>query len=770
MKNFIFSIFTASLIITGSIIYTTTVYAAPTTYYVSSNGDDASGDGSSSAPWKTLNKACESVTTAGDTIHINAGTYTEAGQCFLAKGVSIEGAGRDTTIIRTTLTNTYTAFIEMQSPDQTQGNQSISGITLDGQYVNSSTHKTWLAIWITGRSNVKIHDTKIQNFYWRGVIFNGINADNPGTDVGYHHATGNEFYNNIVTNSADYGISGGGSGALNLGFQDGMLIHHNLIQQNERPEGLNGWPIKYWNQGWIKGIKIYDNTLIKKPYGGTYPGESGWDFAIEFFNVMGGLEIYNNNIQNGSIDIDYVYKEGYPYGAWIHDNIISNPVFNPKVEGAIIVEWRSEYIIIEDNIINNKSYGVSFNTRTPTARGDDRNNHPGGNTPGGYSYIVNCIIRNNVFSNMYQGQGIGNSFAVGVISEGTDDPQINGLDIYNNTMVGKPGNGARVGVDFSSMQANNASGVDINIRNNIIQGFDNWYYGSNPPHINGMFMTHNNVIGNGNNNLPVWPGGNPASYTYSDNLSVDPIFVGDSNYTLQATSPLIDAGVDIGLPYNGSAPDIGYTENPSGGSGGGGGGNGGGGNGGGGSGGGSNGGGGGGGGSGSVQGASYSNVCPSNTTGVYPNCASIQQTPTPLPPVVAPINPIYFIKPLKINIRSEKSILSKLVVSLKNRTLIEILEGNQSTEWVKVKTPEGKVGYVRSKYTQPLVKTGDKASITGLLLNLRKSESFTSPSLKLLKRTDTLEVLSVSSDSIWTNVKTTDGKVGFVNKFLLKVL
>ncbi|MBK7558140.1 MAG: hypothetical protein IPI54_07555 [Chitinophagaceae bacterium] len=137
--------------------------------------------------------------------------------------------------------------------------------------------------------------------------FNGINANNPGTDVGYNHATGNTFYNNIVTNCADYGISGGGSGSLNIGFQNGMLIYNNLIQQNERAEGLNGWPIKYWNQGWLKGCKIYNNTLIKKPYGGNYPGESGWDFAIELFNIQ-GLEIYGNDIQNGAIDLNYNYK------------------------------------------------------------------------------------------------------------------------------------------------------------------------------------------------------------------------------------------------------------------------------------------------------------------------------------------------------------------------------------------------------------------------------------------------------------------------------
>ncbi len=529
-------------------------------YYISPVGNNITGDGSAGKPWKTLFKATSNVTAAGSTIHVNAGTYTETKTSNLRAGVNLEGDGATTTIIKGAVATSYTSLIELQSPDRTNGNQSISKITFNGQYVSEANHKTWLAIWITGRSNVSIHDCVIKNFYWRGVIFNGINEDNPGTDIGKFHATGNKFYNNTVTNSADYGPnSGGGSGALNIGFQDGMLIYNNTMQQTGRPEGKNGWLIKYWNQGWLKGVKIYNNTLIKQPYGGTYPGESGWDFAIEFFNVMGGLEIYGNNIQNGAIDLSYNYKGAYAYSAWIHDNTITNTVLNSKVEGAIILEWRAESVIIEKNTINNKSYGISFNTRTPTARGDDRNNHPGGNTPGGYSYVTDCIIRNNLFSNMYQGQGIGNSFGIGVISEGTDDPQINNFQIYNNTMVAKSGNPSRIGIDLTSMPKGN--GQNISIRNNIIQGFGDYsIWGSNPSRITGMTLTHNDFFNNGGGNLPSWPGGNPANYTYNNNLAVNPLFMSITNYQLQPVSQCINSGVNVGLPYSGSAPDRGNSE------------------------------------------------------------------------------------------------------------------------------------------------------------------------------------------------------------------
>jgi len=40
----------------------------------------------------------------------------------------------------------------------------------------------------------------------------------------------------------------------------------------------------------------------------------------------------------------------------------------------------------------------------------------------------------------------------------------------------------------------------------------------------------------------------------------DPLYLGGGNYNLQSGSPAIDAGIDVGLPYNGLAPDLGAFE------------------------------------------------------------------------------------------------------------------------------------------------------------------------------------------------------------------
>jgi len=529
-----------------------------TTYYISPTGNDNTGNGTMANPWRTLYKATSTVTASGDIIHVIAGTYNETQGCDLARGVSIEGEGRNTTIINSNLTGTWSTFLELQSSDGTSGAQHISGLTLDGGYVSASNMKTWVGIWITGRNNVEIHDCALRNWKQSSTIFNGNGTNtNPGTDVGQNFATGNKFYNNIVTNSAAM-YNGTGQGALMIGFQNGMEIYGNNIQQTERPNFQNGWPIKYWNQGWLKGVKIYNNTLTKIAYSGTYPGENGnWDFAIEFFNIE-GLEIYGNTIQ-GAIDMAYNYKGAYPYCAWIHDNNITHAVQGTRIEGGIIFEYRTESALVENNVINNKTYGITFNTRGYAENGDDRYYLPGGPPVGGYSYIVNCIIRKNLISNIYEGTGMGNRFAIGVISDGPEDPQINNMQIYNNTITAETSDPGYVGLDFTSQQNGNCNG--LNIRNNIVTGFTmGWLRGSNgATNITNCMVTHNNAFGN-SNNAPFWPGGNPTTYTYNNNLAINPLFISILNFLLQPLSPCINSGVNVGLPYSGAAPDMGYSE------------------------------------------------------------------------------------------------------------------------------------------------------------------------------------------------------------------
>ncbi|HRI24137.1 MAG TPA: right-handed parallel beta-helix repeat-containing protein [Ferruginibacter sp.] len=458
-----------------------------TTWYISTTGNDATGDGSAGNPWKTLGKATTAVLVAGDIIHVNAGTYTETVQCMLAVGVSIEGDGV-TSVIRSTLTANFTELLSLGSAEGTNGNQHISNLKFDGQNLS-----TYWAIWVKGRSNVSIYNCTIVDFKDRGVLFSA-RSDLTDAPPVTSYSTGNSFHDNVVNNCAAYNISTGiyGRGCLNIGGQDGMLIYNNTIIQNKRPEGYNGWPIKYMNDGYLKGCRIYNNTLTKIPFGGSYPGESGWDFCIELFHIQ-GLEIYGNTIQ-GSIDLNYNTKGAYAYCAWIHDNVMSRTVLNSKYESGIIFEFDTETAIVENNVLNNISSGVQFNTRSGTV-------------------ISNCVIQKNLFTNMGFGNGSGTTGGILVISEGTNNPVITNLTIYKNTITAAPGREPFVGIDLTSM--NNGSGNGIFIKNNVVTNFVlAWLKGSNPTQMTNVVLTHNAVTGNGNDNEPSWPGGEPLNYTY----------------------------------------------------------------------------------------------------------------------------------------------------------------------------------------------------------------------------------------------------------------
>src|SRR5258706_15547930 len=70
-------------------------------FYVTVTGNDASGDGTASNPWKTLMYAVTKVAAnQGHTIQVGAGTFVENGLVEVPLGVSILGAGKDVTIFK----------------------------------------------------------------------------------------------------------------------------------------------------------------------------------------------------------------------------------------------------------------------------------------------------------------------------------------------------------------------------------------------------------------------------------------------------------------------------------------------------------------------------------------------------------------------------------------------------------------------------------------------------------------------------------------------
>jgi hypothetical protein len=83
--------------------------------------------------------------------------------------------------------------------------------------------------------------------------------------------------------------------------------------------------------------------------------------------------------------------------------------------------------------------------------------------------------------------------------------------------------------------------------------------------IDSLEVQYNNIYGTVagySGDDPAWISGAlmPTHYLYTSNLHVTPLFISSSDFHLQSASPLIDAGVNVGLSYLGTSPDIGCYE------------------------------------------------------------------------------------------------------------------------------------------------------------------------------------------------------------------
>jgi len=506
-----------------------------TTYYISTSGNDVTGTGTLANPWKTLYKATSVVAGAGDIIHVNAGTYTETIRCSLNPGVSIEGEGAALSIIKSTLTAAFTPILSVQSAEGVNGNQHISGLKFDGNNLATS----W-AIAVSGRKNVTIYSCTFINFNETGVNWAGRNDGVLAPPTIY--ATGNSFHDNIMTNCAT-ADNLYGRGCFQFGGQDGMLIYNNVITNNSRPAGTNGWPIKGCNDSWIKNCKIYNNTLTSAAFPYTANGENGyWDFAMELFDNLGGNEIYNNTM-TGALDINRQQKGTAAFSVWIHDNTIGFPTMQAHPQSGIILEYSTQTAIIENNTIRNVADGIIFSTRSGSA-------------------ITNTVVQKNLMYGIgLPGGGYG--AAIGFFTDGSNNYTVSNMNIYNNTMNASPGN-----APFWGIQLSGASNINqLSFKNNIVTGFNigGAAMVSNVlGNITNSQFQYNNFYNNSNSDdpFPAWASSTTlaASSTLGSNIKTNPMFVSTTDFHLLPSSPSVDAGTYVGLPYTGSAPDRGYAE------------------------------------------------------------------------------------------------------------------------------------------------------------------------------------------------------------------
>ena len=294
-------------------------------FYVDPAGSDSTGTGSISNPWKTLAYAVSRPLTQGATVHLNAGTYNETQASVVPVGVNVEGAGVNNTIIRSTIADT---LIKLQSSSITNGNQTLSNFKIDGQ-----SRQLDHGIVVYNRQNVTLHD----------LSFSEID-DMAMCVYGSDYIAGIKIYNISITNCSKDNTDWS-NGSLDIGHLQGAEIYNVTINENR------GYGIKFYNNGYFKGLKIHDCNI-------TVPTSDplwGADICIELWNVYDDCEIYNMTV-NTWFSIVVGDKGAGNYSMYIHDNKMVYPALHTKEA----IEVGANDMIISNNYIENAGTAFGF--------------------------------------------------------------------------------------------------------------------------------------------------------------------------------------------------------------------------------------------------------------------------------------------------------------------------------------------------------------------------------------------------------------------------
>lgn len=497
-------------------------------YYIDPAGDDGTGDGSSGTPWATLSHACTQATTAGDTVWLNAGLYTDNTAVTLAAGVHLIGAGKATT---TVTSNIATYYIDATSGSYVSGNQTIKDFTLSGG-ADEDNRALDRGIRSMKRSDITITNMGFQyiecpaNCTWGAI---GIFGETPAggaenTNEPTNYLTGISITNCTFTCTSRYqaGITSS-AGSIQLGSLDGGTVNGCTFD-----ESLSDGQCIRAQVGWLKGVTIYNNIFEVAPNAIA----RGQHLIMELWNCCEDTEIYNNTFTEGWISFISGQKLTGAYSLKFYNNkLINSGGIEASVDDLLIENNYFEGVHNGDYTYGKRIY-VWFTHASAAAD------------------VSDVTIRHNV---MYDFDALGI-----LITDSNGPGTISNILIYGNILDGNdtavwPYSGILLS---SNVVGSTLSGIEI--KNNILTNLDGHgtadgvqSSGTEQNNIKVPTITFNcfNSIGGSDTDVAGCDG-----EVVSDNISQDPLVVGAGNkpapyYGLTAQSPCIDAGEDLGDTY-----------------------------------------------------------------------------------------------------------------------------------------------------------------------------------------------------------------------------
>ena len=335
----------------------------------------------------------------------------------------------------------------------------------------------------------------------------------------------------------------------------------NLIFNNEAYSGVKKTTLDSCKSQGDFFFKTSDSLIYIYSVGnpGTYYThiEAGGVYSEDILSVSGKKNLVLTNLDirysaNNGIYIAYSYNVTAEYCdvSWIGGMYYNG---GPVRMGNAIQIWEGNYNIT-----------VSFNRINQVY---DAGISPQGINDNGSFEIYNIYMRNNLISNCEYSFEF---FEMGSAS-------VHNIFFENNTCVNAGGGWAH------NQRSNGPNGAHININQFVALKKDifirnNIFYNSTESiirighlsNLNDMILDHNDyyqpsgsLIARlddgwiGYSTLTAWK---TEINQEEHSINSDPAFVSSSDYHLQSSSPAINAGVYVGLSYNGTAPDMGAYE------------------------------------------------------------------------------------------------------------------------------------------------------------------------------------------------------------------
>jgi hypothetical protein len=341
--------------------FSTPFLASAATYYVATTGDDTVNTGTLASPWKTLQKAADTIV-GGDTVYVRGGTYNEPVKFYYktnTAGLVMTLAaypGEEVILDGTGVVPSYTqeGLVYIQRTDHVR----ISGLKIR--------HSNAAGIYIGYANDIIVDHNQTYDTVKSGIsAWGAANVVVDGNDIalacnshpGYPMSEENismdnvanfEIKNNTVHQAAN--IPDGAAGGEGINVKDGCShgkVHNNTVHLDERADGKPSNRLAFGLDAWnnvdsTHDIEYYANVAYNSYVGFIISSEQG--------GTVENVRVYNNlayNNRTGGFAIPW--WSGTKDGIKRNIQFVNNTAFNNGY-GFQNTSPLNENVVVRNNL------------------------------------------------------------------------------------------------------------------------------------------------------------------------------------------------------------------------------------------------------------------------------------------------------------------------------------------------------------------------------------------------------------------------------------